>query len=191
MWADSVAQVRPETRAFHYVNIPATASGYDAVRDCQPTCIIRELMHCDSLLRSSAPREIRRDALLFFFHLTADLAQPFHCYNNSDHGANDVPVIFQEDTTSLHKLWDSGLLRTVHLAAWSRGNVHTEPLHGTFEQACIDLAERQFRIATAFAVRPWTRISPRYAYRARALVFTSLRRAASLLLTYFPQPLRD
>src|SRR5437763_977680 len=37
MWADDVRETRPETVNWHFVDIPAGATRYDAARDCMPT----------------------------------------------------------------------------------------------------------------------------------------------------------
>ncbi|MBM3393623.1 MAG: hypothetical protein FJY37_03065 [Betaproteobacteria bacterium] len=33
-WADAIVTARPETRPWHYVNIPLRADGFDRLRDC-------------------------------------------------------------------------------------------------------------------------------------------------------------
>jgi len=47
-WADTVALMRPQTRNWHFVNIPLGASGYDSMRDCRETaggdCIVQAIM---------------------------------------------------------------------------------------------------------------------------------------------------
>jgi hypothetical protein len=54
----------------------------------------------------------RRHALGFVLHLVADLHQPLHVGRAADRGGNTITVSFEGRETSLHRLWDSGLLRS-------------------------------------------------------------------------------
>ena len=43
-WADEIRQQRPETLAWHYVNIKTGSSGYLAARDCpHDDCVVRQI----------------------------------------------------------------------------------------------------------------------------------------------------
>jgi S1/P1 Nuclease len=113
-WADTVALVRPETRGWHFVNIPVGADRYDAARDCRPTngdCIVNAITQMRKVLADRyAPRPKRAEALKFLVHLIADIHQPLHCANRNDAGGSQLMVMFFDKPMSLHAVWDVGLI---------------------------------------------------------------------------------
>jgi len=116
-WADDIRRQRPQTGRWHYVNIPIHPqngpSGYDAVRDCpDDNCVVAKIDEFAVVLgdKSAQPRE-RLEALKFLVHFVADIHQPFHCADDHDRGGNDTHVSFLGRNTTLHALWDSGLLQ--------------------------------------------------------------------------------
>lgn len=115
-WADTVALTRPETRNWHFVNIPVGATGYDPARDCRETpngdCIVEAIARSRATLADvRAPKRARAEALKFLVHLVADIHQPLHCAERDhDAGASTLIVTFFGNRTSLHLLWDVGLI---------------------------------------------------------------------------------
>jgi hypothetical protein len=107
-WADAESTEGRAPRAFHYVNVPAEARGYDPRRDCADhRCIVAKLEEELVVLRDRArPRARRADALRWVVHLMGDLHQPLHCADRGDHGGNDTPVLRRGRSTNLHALWD-------------------------------------------------------------------------------------
>jgi hypothetical protein len=57
-----------------------------------------------------AGKTARRQALSFTAHLLVDLHQPLHVGRPADRGGNTVEVRLGERRTSLHQVWDSGLI---------------------------------------------------------------------------------
>lgn len=127
-WADQVRQARPETRRWHFVDIPLSETSYDPARDCARTpfgdCIIQSLTDSKNLLASPGAltryklalaneqesRQARYEALKFLTHFVGDLHQPLHCADNDDRGGNDVRVTFFGQPSNLHKVWDSDII---------------------------------------------------------------------------------
>ncbi len=112
-WPDEVRPQRRETAPWHYVNVPLSAAGYDAKRDC-PTgrCIIAKI---PELMRAAADTtsavERRAEALKFVIHLMGDLHQPFHVGDNNDRGGNDTWVKLPDGRLQrLHEFWDVTIL---------------------------------------------------------------------------------
>jgi len=111
-WADREARkLHPETRTWHYVDIPASVKYYKESRDCPDTCIMNQIAWakataCDRRFT----REHRREALLWWFHLAGDLYQPFHCIDRRE-GGNTANIRYKRKHTTLHKLWDSNIIR--------------------------------------------------------------------------------
>lgn len=108
LWADAITASRPETRPWHYVNIPRRADGFDWLRDCAGgACVVGALKAQWARLSDPAePDAARREALAFVVHLVADLHQPLHCGDGQDRGGNDIIVEAQGVRTNLHRVWD-------------------------------------------------------------------------------------
>ena len=124
--ADNLRNSRPETARWHYVNIPLTATAYDAARDCQPSpkgdCILAGIDRFAAILADRAkPDAARAEALTFLVHLIADLHNPMHVTTNNDRGGNETKVAFFGTPTNLHALWDVGLMEHTGLTitAWT------------------------------------------------------------------------
>ena len=114
-WADHVALLRPDTVNWHFVNIPLEATSYDPQRDCSATpkgdCVIRAIERVQATLADGTrPREERREALMFLVHLVGDVHQPLHCADRNDAGGNRLTVVFFNAASSLHMVWDVGLI---------------------------------------------------------------------------------
>lgn len=121
-WADQIKGARPETKPWHYVNIPLDRADYDPARDCarpRGGCVVAAIERFQrALANADRPRAKRTEALKFVTHLVADLHQPLHCADNRDGGGNDVPVVFFGQALNssgrrpwnLHAVWDSGLI---------------------------------------------------------------------------------
>ncbi len=122
MWADQIKSERPETRPWHYVNIPMGRGDYDPGRDCatpQPgDCVIGALERMYArLLDPSTDTPAKVEALKFLVHLMGDLHQPLH-FVDRDRGGNEVLVTFFGEknipsTTipwNLHAVWDTALI---------------------------------------------------------------------------------
>lgn len=135
VWADDYVPDNSQTGPWHYVNIPADATGYDRERDCprQPgvlagsrndrwrDCVVdRILYHQARVADTSLDREDRATALKFLVHFVGDLHQPLHALDVA-RGGNDIPVVAfgsatcsRSDGTSsscnLHGIWDTVLI---------------------------------------------------------------------------------
>jgi hypothetical protein len=123
MWADEIKAERPETRPWHYVNIPLGQGGYDPGRDCatpQPgDCVIGALERMYArLVDSSTDAPAKVEALKFLVHLMGDLHQPLHFVDNRDRGGNEALVTFFGEQNipftnipwNLHAVWDTALI---------------------------------------------------------------------------------
>jgi len=111
-WADEHSRDIPGSAAWHYVNVPLDAERYSA-EHCRDACVVSRLAEFRAILADrSAPRERRRMALRYVVHLVEDVHQPLHVGDRRDRGGNAVQLtFFRDDSTNLHQVWDSGLLR--------------------------------------------------------------------------------
>jgi len=96
----------------HYVNIPRSANGYDAERDCPDGLCVTEAIkkYADQLGNPQLPQEKRVQAFAWLCHLVGDLHQPLHCGFRDDRGGNSVEVIFNGREMDLHDFWDEQLI---------------------------------------------------------------------------------
>jgi len=107
-WAD--AQRDPATKPWHYVNIPLSAPGYDAARDCpRGECVVAAIARAERRLRAGGSAMERADALRWLLHLVADVHQPLHAGDRRDRGGNDLLVRRTRgrgQPSNLHHVWD-------------------------------------------------------------------------------------
>ena len=112
-WADRVRPFWPLTKEWHYVDIPKGESNYDPERDCKDgNCVIEAIERFKATLADKTEENsLRVQALKFLVHFIGDLHQPLHCADNNDRGGNDVKVKFFGESSNLHKVWDSGIIK--------------------------------------------------------------------------------
>jgi hypothetical protein len=99
--------------AYHYVTVPpgrlyadvGAPTWGDAMTAL--TGFRRTLEDPDS---SMADKQI---ALRFSIHIVQDLHQPLHVGNGKDRGGNQFELRFLGKSTNLHRVWDSGLFKSV------------------------------------------------------------------------------
>ncbi len=132
-WADDVREKRPETKRWHFVDIPLGSDTYVASEQCAATpegdCILVELDRVERTLRCTRGSAARREALKFAVHLIGDLHQPLHTVDDAQ-GGNliDVQVHLHGLVCSqscraplasrFHLAWDFDL---IHAAVWDWG----------------------------------------------------------------------
>ena len=111
-WADEIRDARPETGAWHYVDIPLAAGGYDARRDCpEGDCVVAQIDRAaHTLANRHLPDGKRAEALRFLIHFVADVHQPLHAEDNDDKGGNQVHVRIGRMRANLHKVWDADVI---------------------------------------------------------------------------------
>jgi hypothetical protein len=55
-------------------------------------------------------------ALAFLVHLVGDIHQPMHVGTNKDRGGNSISVLFFDERTNLHAVWDSRIIEHERLS---------------------------------------------------------------------------
>jgi hypothetical protein len=111
-WADQIRLQRPNTGAWHYVDIPLDASGYKAARDCpNDDCVVARIeLFAAVLANKAAPAHDRLEALKFVTHFVADVHQPLHAEGHADKGGNLVWVTGFGGGANLHQIWDTNMV---------------------------------------------------------------------------------
>jgi hypothetical protein len=140
-WADDARRSRPETGAWHYVDIPISRPHLDMARDCpKGACVLAKIEELENTVANpSTPPTERREALMFLVHFVSDMHQPLHASDNQDKGGNSVQVQLADRRLNLHSLWDSALLARMgteqqlasawlqdsvkHAKKWDKGSV--------------------------------------------------------------------
>lgn len=109
-WADEQQEI-PESRAWHFVNVPIQAARYDP-KYCPPEgCVVSKIKEFKRILQDPrTDKRLKQEAVKFLIHLIADLHQPLHVGDNGDKGGNLLQVRFFGIGSNLHKVWDSQVI---------------------------------------------------------------------------------
>ena len=114
-WADDIRNFRPETRPWHFIDIPLKVSAIDPQRDCSNgNCVTAAITHFVAVLKdSSATPNAKREALKFIDHFVGDIHQPLHCEDNNDRGGNQKKITFFGQPGNLHSAWDTRIIQRI------------------------------------------------------------------------------
>lgn len=115
VWPDEIRASQPETKGFHFVDIPLQAGGPPSPPLPPEPHVLSKIRDFRQALKDGAgsPEE-KADQVSWLFHLFGDVHQPMHCverYNEfhegGDRGGNSFRLRGQ--FRNLHSLWDSSL----------------------------------------------------------------------------------
>ena len=110
VWADTIKRDRPQTRSWHYVNLPEGVSEYS--HDHCPTkgCIASALIKQIEIFKNKdASKRKRKEALKFIGHFIGDVHNTLHIGYLSDLGGNRLEVEVWNGNgkkTNMHRVWD-------------------------------------------------------------------------------------
>ena len=122
-WPDDVRDTEEWswTYPMHYINIPRGDFNYLESRDCPDQhCATQAIKrYAGELADPGISKEKRWQAFAMLCHITGDLHQPLHAGFADDRGGNDFEVVFRDEETNLHSIWDSRMidLRADNVAA--------------------------------------------------------------------------
>jgi hypothetical protein len=172
-WADDVRRERPETKTWHYVNIPLGGT-YNAGRDCAPPgCIVAQIAELLKVITDkNAPREQRAEALKFLVHFVGDIHQPMHAVKEAA-GGNGIHVSFLGSSRcgpyecNLHAVWDTSMILHAGLApegyvAHLEQLITSENLNGEAGGTPEQWANASLRQAQAAWVQDGTNLDEQY-----------------------------
>jgi len=99
---------------WHYITVPdgTTYQGPPPEGDAMSALA----MFRKNITNETLPVAQRQLALRFTIHLIGDLHQPLHVGNGKDRGGNRVNVMFKDNPTNLHRLWDEDLIEDEKLS---------------------------------------------------------------------------
>lgn len=108
-WADTQA----DSDQYHFSHTPyRDCKEFKKSRDCRSgKCLVTGLaMFLSQAIDASASTGTRGIALKYLIHLVADAAQPLHTGFEKDAGGNGISLEDPNSGSTLHDLWDHGLL---------------------------------------------------------------------------------
>lgn len=101
---------RGESAPWHYVTVDDDKTYRDMGPPEQGDAITALDKYSKTLKDRSQSLEDRKLALIFIVHLVGDLHQPMHAGNGTDRGGNLVEMVFFDEVTNRHKVWDEGII---------------------------------------------------------------------------------
>ena len=117
-WADEIRSEPNWAKAdsWHWVTIP-DGQTYDATQKNPGGDVLEAISRFEKTLADrTSPKLDRTQALKWLAHLVGDLHQPLHVGRGDDHGGNDILVLWVNEPTNLHAVWDSKLIETTGLS---------------------------------------------------------------------------
>jgi hypothetical protein len=114
-WADEIRNDRPQTAAWHYVDIPTSQPSFDEKRDGNGgDNVVDAIEYYEKYVGDKHnAANYRAEALKFLVHFVGDVHQPLHASERDhDRGGNSRLVFFldQPRAVNLHSVWDSSIL---------------------------------------------------------------------------------
>lgn len=102
------------THIWHYVNAPGNLSKDDFVayiKNIKQDNIYNEIPKLERIIVDNVSSvEQKRVALYFLIHLMGDAHQPMHVGREEDLGGNKISVLWFNDQSNLHSVWDGKLI---------------------------------------------------------------------------------
>lgn len=95
---------------YHYVTIPSGKRYADVGAPEEGDAITGLAMLSAMLDNPDSSLEERQLALRFIVHIIGDLHQPLHAGNGTDRGGNQFQVVYANELTNLHSVWDNKLI---------------------------------------------------------------------------------
>ncbi|MEN3976740.1 S1/P1 nuclease [Emcibacter sp. SYSU 3D8] len=142
-WADDIVAQRPDTLAWHFVDIPLDEGKYNPERDCPGgNCAVARMTADMKLLADKTqPKEQRAEALKYLINLMGEIHQPLRVVDDGhDHG-RDIKVQFGDKRTNLFDVWETDVPKglqgtTQQIVSRLRGKITPEHrkfwAYGTF-----------------------------------------------------------
>lgn len=104
------------TNDWHWVTIP-DGKTYDETEKNPNGDIIWALEKLIGELKTGGLTETEeREKLKMVIHMIGDIHQPLHVGTGDDRGGNDVRVEWMGDSSNLHRVWDSDMIRSRELS---------------------------------------------------------------------------
>ncbi|MDR1226876.1 MAG: S1/P1 nuclease [Prevotellaceae bacterium] len=118
-WADNLRgdSTYKHTFTWHYINVDDGYTYATMPKNPDGDVLTATLLCVEQLRLKGQSDSLRNMYLKLLIHMVGDMHCPMHAGRLSDRGGNLYPIIFRNDTMSLHRLWDSPLINAAH--TWS------------------------------------------------------------------------
>ncbi|HEX8240358.1 MAG TPA: S1/P1 nuclease [Allosphingosinicella sp.] len=131
MRSDPAEYWQKTANPFHYVTVPARSTRAATGAPPEGDAVTALARFAQVLRDPNASPADKRLALRFSIHIVGDLHQPLHAGRPGDRGGNDVKLSWFGAPSSLHSVWDSGMIESrglsySELAGWLTGAITPE-----------------------------------------------------------------
>jgi hypothetical protein len=117
-WADEI-RADPEwakAESWHWVTLPPGKS-YAQTEKNPAGDVLEAIARFERTLADRrGPAKERTQALKWLVHLVGDIHQPLHVGRGDDRGGNEHVVLWFNEPSNLHSVWDSGLIERAELS---------------------------------------------------------------------------
>ena len=117
-WADDI---RPDLKwnhaaPWHYVTVEDNQT-YETSKKNPRGDVIEAIRRFEAALRNpGSTREEKAVAVKFLVHFIGDLHQPLHVGRGADQGGNGTQVVWFQNKTNLHAVWDNSIIESERLS---------------------------------------------------------------------------
>ncbi len=157
-------------RTWHYVNIPLDKT-YDQITPNPEGDIIFGIKQSISVLKDAeSTNQQKAFYLKMLVHLIGDLHQPMHVGREEDRGGNDINVMWFNENSNLHRVWDTQMIERFNMSytelASNLPRISAEEIAQIQEGSLMDWVE-DIRVLTRViyeSAEPNDRLRFRYMY---------------------------
>jgi hypothetical protein len=100
--------------AWHYIDIPKTGDNAKLAAAFKKDTSANALNRLDFLVTQLKNKDLPQNEKLMYLrlviHIVGDIHQPFHVSADGDRGGNDIKVLWFNDPSNIHSVWDSKLI---------------------------------------------------------------------------------
>jgi len=118
-WADEIKsepQNWKHASPWHYTQMPPGTDFHDLTPPKEGD-VYTALLAMEKVLKNPAAKgEEKRQALRFIVHFIGDLHQPLHVGNGADQGGNWCQVLWFNNPSNLHAVWDTDMIDQLKLS---------------------------------------------------------------------------
>lgn len=126
VWADEMKSNPDEywraANVFHYINISPGGTFEGSVRNPKGDMLSAYEEFEATLKSKTSSRAEKEHALKFLVHIVGDMHQPMHFGHRKDQGGNRTKVMWFDEITNLHAVWDSNLVEQENLSFTEMAN---------------------------------------------------------------------
>jgi len=101
---------------FHYINLPDGVTYEESQKNPAGDAVTALKDFAAKVKDTSMSQEERALALRYIIHIVGDLHQPLHAGRAEDWGGNRIDVVWFEEMTNLHMVWDERLIQHKRLS---------------------------------------------------------------------------